>query len=137
MSEPMEISVDHNNARLVATAQFADSGPLASKIFLYSTVRGALGSDPGAPALVTITLNKPCGTIISNALVLQQAAAGGDLIAVQGSALWARWVNGSGAIVGEGDVSDAAGTGVFKVSGTTGTLLYAGARAILGVTEIF
>lgn len=136
MSEVMEISVDHNDARLAATAQFADSGPLASKIFFYSTVRGALGAAPGAPQLVAITLKKPCGTIIDHALVLQQAAAGGDLITLQGSAVWARWVNGAGAIVGEGSVSDAAGPGVFKVSGTSGTLLYAGARAILGVTEI-
>ena len=133
----MVISVAHNDVRLTATLTFADSGPLASKILFYGTVRGAFGADPGTPPLVAITLKKPCGTIIDHALVLQQAAAGGDLITVQGSAVWARWVNGAGAIVGEGDVSDAAGTGVFKISGTSVTLLYAGARAILGVTEVF
>lgn len=132
----MAISADHNDARLTGTIAFADSGPLASKILFYSTVRGLLGAAPGAPPLVAITLKKPCGTLINRALVLQQADAGGDLITAQGSAVWARWVNGAGVIVGEGDVSDATGTGAFKVSGTTGTLLYAGARAILGVTEV-
>lgn len=136
MSELMDISVEHNDARLAATIAFADTGPLASRIFFYSTARGALGADPGAPPLVAMVLKKPCGTIVNHAIVLEQALAVGDLITVQGSALWARWVNGAGVVVGEGAASDAAGTGVFKISGTTGTLLYAGARAILGVTEV-
>ena len=136
MSDVLTLSTAHNDARLAATLAFADTGTAASQILFYATVRGAFGADPGVPPLVTMTLKKPCGTLVDHALVLQQAAAGGDLIAVQGSALWARWLNGAGAIVGEGDVSDAAGNGAFKISGTSGTLLYAGARAILGVTEI-
>ncbi len=136
MSDILELSKAHNDVRLMGTIVFADLGPLASKIHYFSTVRGALGADPGAAPLVTMVLKKPCGVVVDHVLVLQQAAAGGDLITAQGSAVWARWVNGAGAIVGEGDVSDEAGEGLFKVSGTTGTLLYAGARAILGVTEI-
>ena len=136
MSENLDISAAHNDARLMGTIVFADLGPLPSKIYYFSTVRGVLGADPGAAPLVTMVLKKPCGTVIDHVLVLQQAAAGGDLITAQGSAVWARWVNGAGVIIGEGDVSDEAGDGLFKVSGTTGTLLYAGARALLGLTEI-
>ena len=136
MSDALAISIEHNNARLAGTLAFADAGPLASRILFYSTVRGAFGAAVSAAPMVTVVLTKPCGTVANNALRLTQAAPGGDLITVQGSALWARWINGAGDIVGEGDASDAAGDGVFKVSGTTGTLLYAGARALLGITEI-
>ena len=137
MSDLMDISVEHNDARLLGIIAFADFGAQQSKIQYFSTARGAVGADPGAAPLVTMVLKKPCGAVIDHALVLEQAAPGGDLITAQGSALWGRWINGAGVIVGEGDVSDEAGDGLFKVSGTTGTLLYAGARAILGVTEIF
>lgn len=123
----LAISPDHNDARLAATAAFADSGALSSRIRLY---------DAANVLLVTIVLAEPCGAVAGHKLVLQQAAPGGDLIAVQGSAVKGVWINGAGAMVAEGTVTDAAGDGDFKVSGTTGTMLYAGARAILGPTEL-
>lgn len=136
MSEALAISVEHNNVRLAGTLAFADAGVLASRIVFYSTPRPTFGALVSSAPLVTVVLTKPCGSIVNNALRLTQASPSGDLIIAQGSALWARWLNGAGDIVGEGDVSDQVGDGVFKISGTTGTLLYAGARAILGVTEI-
>ena len=99
---------------------------------LYASARPATGGDPLAAPLVEIVLAKPCGVIDAGVLTLAQAEAGGDLIAQTGTALWARWVNGDEIHVADGSVSDAAGDGDFKVSGTTGTMLYAGARALLG-----
>ena len=128
----LAISAAHNAARLQGTMAFADTGAQNSRIRLYATARPATGGDPIAAPLVEITLAKPCGEITAGVLALVQADAGGDLIAQTGTALWARWVNGDEMHVADGSVSDAAGDGDFKVSGTAGTILYAGARALLG-----
>ena len=123
----LAISVEHNNALLAATVAFADTGSANSRIRLY---------DASDVVLVTMTLTKACGTVVDDKLVLQQLDPSGDLIAVSGSAVTGVWISGTGAIVADGTVSDEAGTGDFKVAGTTGTMLYAGARAILGVTAL-
>lgn len=130
------ISVAHNDARLAASLAFADLGPGPSRVQFFSTEQPAFGGAPGAAPLVEVVLAKPCGAIVDHALVFAQAAAGGDMILVQGVALWARWVNGADAIVADGDVSDETGPGVFKIAGTTGTMLYAGGRCIIGLTAI-
>lgn len=132
----LAISQAHNAARLAGTVAFADAGVQNSRIWLYATAQPAFGADPGGAPLVEILLSKPCGAIAAGVLTLLQANAGGDLIAGTGSALWGRWVNGSDAIVADGTVSDAAGNGDFKVSGTTGTMLYTGARALLGASTL-
>jgi len=126
------ISAAHNESRLAGTRNFADTGVQNSRIMLYATSQPALGADPGGAPLVTLLLAKPCGTVTGNALTLVQADLGGDLIMDTGSVVWARWVNGDDALVADGTVSDSAGTGDIKLAGTTGTLLYAGARALLG-----
>jgi hypothetical protein len=123
----LAISVEHNNALLAATVAFADTGSANSRIRLY---------DASDVVLVTMTLTKACGTVVDDKLVLQQLDPSGDLIAVTGEAVTGVWISGTGAVVAEGTVSDEAGSGDFKVAGTTGTMLYAGARAILGVTEL-
>ena len=123
----LAISVEHNNARLAATVAFADTGSANSRIRLY---------DAADTVLVTMTLTKACGAIVDDKLVLQQLDPSGDLISVSGEAVTGVWISGTGAVVAEGTVSDEAGSGDFKVAGTTGTMLYAGARAILGVTEL-
>ena len=132
----LAISAAHNAARLQGTLAFADSGVQSSRIRLYASARPANGGDPLATPLVEIVLAKPCGAIDAGVLTLVQADAGGDLIAQTGTALWARWVNGDEIHVADGSVSDAAGEGDFKVSGTTGTMLYAGARALLGTSTL-
>lgn len=88
--------------------------------------------DAGAVALVTMIFTKPAATLIAHKLVFAQAQSGGDMIGTQGSAVSFQLFNGAGELGGLGDVSDMAGAGSLKVSGTTGTLLYQGARAILG-----
>jgi len=86
----------------------------------------------GATALVTMVFAQPGATLVANQLVFEQGDPSGDMIDVQGNADNFTLYNGAGTLIGTGDVTDMAGSGALKVSGTTGTLLYAGARAILG-----
>ena len=123
----LAVSTAHNNARLAATVTFADTGTTNSRIHLY---------DAGDVLLVTMTLAKPCGAIVADKLVLEQLYLVGDLIETTGTAVSGVWVNGDDDVVAEGTVSDDAGSGDFKVGGTSGTTLYAGGRAILGTTEL-
>jgi len=83
-------------------------------------------------ALVTIDFARPAATLVAHQLLFAQNEAGGDQIFAQGNGAYFKLFNGGGTYLGQGDVSDLAGTGAMKISGTTGTLLYAGARAILG-----
>jgi hypothetical protein len=126
------LSAAHNDARLEGTRTFADTGTQNSRIHLYATAQPATGADPGGAPLVTLRLSKPCGVVTAGSLLLTQAEVGGDLIMVTGSVLWARWVNGDDVLVADGTVSDSAGAGDIKLDGTAGTLLYAGAYALLG-----
>lgn len=131
------VSVDHADYVLSARLAHANLGPLASSIYFYATPwSGVVGADPGGPALVQCVLTKPAGAVVAHAIVLSQAAPGGDFIQHTGDAGWARWVNGNGVIVAEGDVSDDAGSGAFKIAGTAGTKLYAGGRFFLSTSAL-
>lgn len=130
------LSVAANDARLAGLLEFADAGVAASRIKFYATPQPSLGAAPGAGAIATVVLAKPCGVVGSHKLVLQQSNPAGDLIAANGEVLWGRWENGDGAIVVDGDASDESGTGFFKIEGTDGTALRAGGRLTLGNTEI-
>jgi hypothetical protein len=88
--------------------------------------------DASAVALVTMLFARPAATLVAHALVFQQGNPLGDFIGTQGSAVSFELYSGAGVLGGSGDVSSMAGTGALKVSGTTDTLLYQGARAILG-----
>jgi len=88
--------------------------------------------DGAAVALVTVVFARPAATLVAHELRFAQAQAGGDMILVQGNAASFKLYNGAGVLLLSGDVSDMAGAGALKISGTTGTLLYEGARAILG-----
>lgn len=128
----LAISPAHRAARLAGTVTFADLGVSNSRIRFYATNQPSGGADPGGTPLVEILLAKPCGTITANVLSLVQAEPAGDLVMETGTALWARWINGNDEIVADGVVSDAAGAGDFKLAGTSGTVLYGGAHALLG-----
>lgn len=132
-------STTHNTARLDGgTLALANSGPANSRIYFFATPKPELGGDPGGTALVQVTLSKPCGVITGGVLALTQADPTGDMITASGAALWARWVNGDGVLMGDGTVSDSApdSTGFFKLAGTSGTMLYAGARLLLGTIAL-
>ena len=123
----LTISVAHNNARLAATSAFADTGAANSRIRLY---------DASEVLLATVVLDKPCGTVVADKLVLNQQNPTADMVLTTGSAVRADWLNGAGALTGSGAVTDEAGLGPFKISGTSGTMLYAGALVVLGTTEL-
>lgn len=137
MSTPLLVSAEHHDYVLGARLAHADLGPVPSRIEFYSTLWiKVVGADPGAAPLVVCVLARPAGAVVAHAIVLQQGEVGGDMIAATGDALWARWLTGDGEIVAEGDVSDEAGTGKFKVAGTTGTTLYAGGRFFLAMSAL-
>ena len=121
------ITQAHRDARSQATLTYADLGAGSAKIDMY---------DASNNLLVSMSLKKPSGTIIGGFIVLQQFNATGDLILLDGDAVLGKLVNGNGVLMAQGDVTDAAGLGPFKLSGTTGTTLYAGAYALLGATAL-
>ena len=82
-------------------------------------------------ALVTMLFASPAVTLVNHELVFAQGNVGGDFITSQGDADRFELHTATGLLIGYGDVTDAAGSGTLKISGTTGTRLYAGARAIL------
>lgn len=122
-----DISDDLAAAQLEATVAFADTGSANAYIAVY---------DAAENLLVTILMAKPCGAVTAGVLQLHQQLPGGDLIVASGIATHAAWFAGNGTLVARGSVSDEAGLGPFILGGTAGTQLYAGGRAILGVTEI-
>lgn len=126
MSE-FTISAAHNSARLGATIAFADTGPNPSRVDFF---------DATEQLLVSVALTKPCGTVVDDVLRLTAADISGTLITVDGIATHATWVSGNNTLVASGPVTDESGDGPFILQGTSGTQLYAGGRAVMGVTEI-
>lgn len=86
--------------------------------------------------LAVLVLASPCGEIVDNKLVLAQADPEGDLIAANGLAASALWYSYDNDLLASGAVTDEVGEGPFKLSGSAGTLLLAGGRVILGLTEL-
>lgn len=130
-------------AQLQATIEAADAGPGPSKIQLYTTARhteldGAAGDTPQAEVVLAV----PCASIVGGALVLHVADPDGTLVTATGLPRWGLWVNGAGAIVAEGSVTDEANGGDFQVAGgatppgETSPLLQAGGLVLLGTTSL-
>lgn len=136
------IGADHALAQLAATIAFADQGPAAARIYVYTTAQPATGADPGGAAQAEIVLAKPCGTIAGGALTLHVADPAGTMVLATGLPRWARWVSGTGALVADGTVTDAASGGDFIVSGAatppgeTSPQLYAGGIVLLGTVTL-
>lgn len=130
-------------AQLQAAITTADAGPGPSKVQLYTTARhteldGAADDMPQAEVVLAV----PCASIVGGALVLHVANLDGTLITATGLPRWALWVNGAGAIVAEGSVTDEANGGDFWVAGgatppgETSPLLQAGGLVLLGTTSL-
>lgn len=122
----VSLSTAANNARLAGLVSFADLGSAHSKIQFFGA--GVL--------LAEVVLTKPCGAVVSDALVLVQEDPVGDQVTTEGVADSGVWINGNGDEVASGDVSDESGAGFFKLRGTSGTTLYGGANVQLGVSAI-
>ena len=125
------------SAILQGLVSYADSGTGASRIQIYASTRPPIaGDDPAATPIATLVLTKPSGAVADGVLSLTQASVVGDLIAANGAALWARWETSAGDPVADGDVTDMAGDGPFKLAGADGVNLNAGGRAILGAVAL-
>lgn len=117
------------DARLIGgIAALIDTDPLNAA---YANLLDGTGV-----ALVTLVFARPAVSLVDHALVFAQGESAGDMILTQGNAAAFDLYNGAGTLLGSGDVSDEAGAGALKISGTTGTLLYAGARAILAELKV-
>jgi len=130
-------------AQLQAAIAVADAGPGPSKVRLYTTARPAdLGGAPGAAPQAEVVLAVPCATVVGGTLVLHVADAGGTLVQTTGLPRWGQWVNGAGAVVADGSVTDGANGGDFQVTGgstppgETSPLLQAGGLVVLGPTSL-
>ena len=121
----VSISSAHNVARLAGTLSYLDTGAGHARVRLYDGTRPAAGG-AATTLLAEIALDKPCGAISNNVLVLTSSDI--PLIVASGVAMWARVVNGNGDMAFDCDVSNQAGSGDIKLVSTT---LYAGGKAVL------
>lgn len=125
-------------ARNAATIAQADAAPAASTVRLYAFQGGAL--------LAVRALDKPCGAVRpADGRIQLSPSALNDLVAATGAATWAEWCAGDGTVLATGPVTDASGMvsngagglvdtggiGPWVLSGTQGTLLYAGGLVLL------
>lgn len=101
----------HRGARNQATIDLADAGAANASIRLYTASGGTL--------LATRQLQKPCGSIVigTGRIQLQQSASV-DLVAADGVAAWGELVDGDGIAIAGGAVTDAAGSGPFRLVST-------------------
>jgi hypothetical protein len=119
------ITVEHNEARLVGTLGFLDTGPNPARLRVYGGTRPASpGTLPSSVMLVEIKLTKPAGTIANGLLTLTQQEDG--LITATGIATWARLVNGAEVTALDLDCSGTDGNGDIKLASTN---LYLGGDA--------
>jgi hypothetical protein len=116
------ISTAHNNARLLGTLAFLDTGDSPATVSLYAGTRPEAGASVANAPLAIITLAKPCAVLTEGQLLLSPPPAHAT-VTTNGTAVWARFSNGAGDWAMDCDVSDDAGNGEIKLASTT---LYAG-----------
>ena len=115
----ISISTAHRAARNQASITLAGA---TSTLRFYTAEGGTL--------LATRTLANPAGTINAQGRIVLAASAA-DLVAETGSVGWAEWCDSAGAVMAAGTVTDQAGSGDFKLAGTSGTTVYQGGRVLL------
>lgn len=132
-----ELSASAELAQLQATMAYADAGPGASRLQVFTNTRPAAGAAAGASPQFEIVLTKPCGTIAGGVWTLTPADAGGSLVMVNGIPRWVRWLTAGGAWVADGDVTDVDHGGAVRIAGGAtppgdlSPMLYAGGLAVL------
>lgn len=115
----ISISTAHRAARNQASVTLAGA---TSTLRFYTAEGGTL--------LATRTLANPAGTINAQGCIVLGASAA-DLVAETGHVTWAEWCDSAGAVMAAGTVTDQAGSGDFKLAGTSGTTVYQGGRVLL------
>ena len=128
----VRISIAHNETRLAGTKSHIEAGAADSRLMIYSglkpiTIGGALS---GQVLLADFVLPSNVGTVADNKLTL--APITDVLVLANGTAAWARFVNGDGDIALDCDVTGIGGGGEIQMSSVT---LFAGgsARVSLGI----
>lgn len=131
-----ELTTEHTDARnlaaqaaaSVASIANADTGAGPSTIKVYSVPDSETEL---RTLLTTLTLTKPCGTVVDRRIRLTQAAAIGDLVLATGVPVYAEWCNGDGLAIARCTVSSASGTGELKLSGREDGQVFAGGYVTL------
>lgn len=108
-------SVAFHESSLVGRLAYLDSGASSARVRLYNGSQPAFNGTP-TTLLAEITLTEPAGTISSGVLSLTALADG--LVLADGTATWARIVNGNGDTCFDCDVTGTGGTGIIKLSST-------------------
>lgn len=122
----IDITPEHNTARLGGTLAFLDAGPSPARLRIYGGARPASASDtPSSVMLAEIRLTKPAG-VLTDVLTLTPEDAG--LITASGSATWARLVNGAEQTAADMDCTDDTGAGPVKLAQVA--LLIGGSAAL-------
>lgn len=124
----MNITTAHRAARNQASIDMADAGAGNSCIRLYTAEGGTL--------LGQRTLAKPCGTLTAAGRIALQMSAAQEMIVADGTATYAEWLDGDGAPIASGAVTDETGAGPWILEGTTGTQVYAGGVIGLSPTAL-
>lgn len=110
----LSIAAGLNEARLTATRDYLDAGAGGARLRLYTGPRPAPGAAITTEVMLTeIDLTEPCGTVAGGVLTLT-AALPGDVLN-SGTAAWGRVVDGSGNYAIDGDASNMAGLGHFRL----------------------
>ena len=103
------------------TMTLADAGDNASTLAIYDS------ATPGTRVrLATITLDKPCASIVTGKIQLAQASSTGDIVAATGIPTWAEWLDGNGALLATCTVSAEDGEGDLKISSRADGQIFAG-----------
>lgn len=120
MSNPVTISTAMNTARLDGALTFLDTGSGNSTLLVYDGTR-PVGGGGATNLLVSIPMDKPSGVVAGGVLTLSSSTLA--LIAMSGTATWARMVNANGDYAFDCDVTDNTGLGPIKIQSTA---LFAG-----------
>lgn len=123
---------DFKNAALQGRLDYLNLGTGVARILIYGNdvARPTTGATATGSLLVTLELDDPAGSISAGDLTLEP---GDDaIIAISGTALWARVINGDDDIAFDCDVSATGGSGEIQIPSTT---LFAGGttRLVSGV----
>lgn len=110
-------------ARNAALLALADSGAGRSAIRVYTA---------GDVLLAAQALARPCGSITPEGrIALAMDLADPALVLTSDAAAYAQWVAADGSVLATGLVTDAAGSGPWRLEGASGTALYAGGALLL------
>lgn len=131
-----ELTTEHTEARNLAAQAAASAASIANADAGAgpSTIKVYSAADPETEQrtlLTTLTLTKPCGTVVDRRIRLTQASAIGDLVLATGVPVYAEWCNGDGVAMSRCTVSPAAGTGDLKLSGREDGQIFAGGYVTL------